>query len=146
MDSGRSGRVCDCAGTDCGVVMAVINKPNIDPTGIAIEAILNAGEDESIVWLFPKGTDLTGYTAWMQLRRKLNDATVALELTTANSGIVIDNANSDGPLVIAVFSDTQTRALSGTYSFDIFLKSAGGQDTKLSEGKIVINPASTRPA
>lgn len=126
--------------------MAVVNKPNNDPTGIAVEAILNAGEDESIIWLFPKGTDLTGYTAWMQLRRKQPDATVALELTTQNGGIVIDNANEDGPLVTALFTDTQTRALSATYSFDIFLKSAGGQDTKLSEGRIVINPATTRPS
>ena len=63
--------------------------------------------------------DLAGVTARMQIREKLDSAEPILELTTANSGIVVDNTNKTISLFI---SDTVTADLdftSAVYSVEL---------------------------
>ena len=63
--------------------------------------------------------DLAGVTARMQIREKLDSTEPILELTTANSGIVVDNTNKTISLFI---SDTVTADLdftSAVYSVEL---------------------------
>lgn len=63
--------------------------------------------------------DLTGYTARMQIRSSLDSSTVIQELTTANSGILIDNTYKT---ITIVLTATQTAALtfsSAVYSLEL---------------------------
>jgi hypothetical protein len=63
--------------------------------------------------------DLAGVTARMQVREKLDSTETLLELTTENSGIVVDNTNKTISLFI---NDTVTAALnftSAVYSVEL---------------------------
>jgi hypothetical protein len=57
---------------------------------------------------YNKPVDLTGYTARLQLREKITSATTLLELTTANSGIVLDNT---AKTITVIITAAQTAAL-----------------------------------
>lgn len=86
--------------------------------------------------------DLTGFSARMQIRAKLDDATVIKELTTTNGGIIIDNTNST---ITVLISATDTAALTfsnGVYSLE--LVSSGGEVTALIAGTISLVKEVTR--
>jgi hypothetical protein len=86
--------------------------------------------------------DLTGYTARMQVRAKLADTTTLLEITTANSGIIIDNTLKTIALNV---SATDTAALTwttGVYSLE--LVSALGVVSTLLTGNITVKQEITR--
>lgn len=59
----------------------------------AINALSYTTYISSGVLEYNQPIDLTGYTARMQIREKLNSTEVIKELTTENSGIVIDPVN-----------------------------------------------------
>lgn len=87
--------------------------------------------------------NLTGYTARMQIRRKLTDEDVVLELTTANGGIVITNA-AQGRFTLNATA-TQTEALeirSGVYDVEFV---SGATVTRLLQGAVTVSPEVTRP-
>jgi hypothetical protein len=68
---------------------------------------------------YQEPVDLSGVTARMQIREKLDSDTVLLELTTENSRIVIDNLEKTIKLYI---SDTDTAAMnfsSAVYSLEL---------------------------
>lgn len=63
--------------------------------------------------------DLTGFTARMQIRQKLEDATVIKELTTENGGIVINNVSKTISLNIPA-TDTATFSFqTAVYSLEL---------------------------
>ena len=67
--------------------------------------------------------DLTGYTARMQIRSSLDSSTVIQELTTANSGVIIDNTYKT---ITVVLTAAQTAALtfsSAVYSLELVVGS-----------------------
>lgn len=84
---------------------------------------------------------LTGYTARMQLRLKVNSSEVLLELTTENGGIVLDPI---GNTIKIVATAEQTQALSFSscvYSLEM-IKS--GKVTQLVSGSISLEKEVTR--
>jgi len=85
--------------------------------------------------------NLTGYTARLQVRSSTDAATTALELTTANGGIVLGGAA--GTIALAV-SATATAALSpGYYVYDLELVN-GATVTRLVEGRVTVSAEVTR--
>lgn len=92
----------------------------------------------------PSPVNLTGYSARMQVRRKLSDPDPPLlELTTQNGGIAITNA-AEGRFELFV-SASDTAALSfrsGVY--DLELVAPSGDVIRLFEGNAILSPEVTR--
>lgn len=88
--------------------------------------------------------DLTGYTARMQIREKVKDATVLLNASTEAGTIIL--GGTDGMVQILLPDElTATLAVaSGVY--DLELESAGGYVYRFLEGKVKVAPNVTRPA
>lgn len=63
--------------------------------------------------------DLTGYTARMQIREKLDSTTTIKELTTENAGIVIDTANKKINLFISAADTAAFTFSSAVYSLEL---------------------------
>lgn len=63
--------------------------------------------------------DLAGYTARMQLRQKLDDSTVIKELTTENSGIVINNTTKTITLNISAADTALFSFQTAVYSLEL---------------------------
>jgi hypothetical protein len=86
--------------------------------------------------------DLTGLTARMQIRAKLDDTAVIKELTTTNGGIILDNTAKTIQMYISA-TDTATFSFqSAVYSLE--LVSASGEVTQLVNGTLTLVREVTR--
>lgn len=63
--------------------------------------------------------DLTGVTARMQIREKLDSDTVILELTTENSGIIIDQVNKTITIHITAVQTAALTFSTAVYSLEL---------------------------
>lgn len=94
------------------------------------------------VLVFNTPIDLTGYTARMQIKAKLADATSILELTSENFGITISPSSS----TIALFMSASTTAAftfkSAVYSLEMV--SSGGIVTEIMSGTMTLDKEVTR--
>lgn len=100
--------------------------------------------DRTLTWKDSNGNliDLTGYTAELQGRFKVDSATTALSMSTTAGSIVLGGVNGTIQLLQTAL---QTRALSfGSIVYDLELTSSGGKVTRLFEGKIQLNLEVTR--
>lgn len=89
-------------------------------------------------------TNLTGYSARMQVRATHASSAVLLELSTTNSRISINAAL--GKLALEV-TDEVTSTLSPVKAvYDLVITDATGKATRLLEGKFVITAGVTRVA
>lgn len=82
---------------------------------------------QQIVWSDTAGIpiDLTACVARMQVRKKIDDAAVMLELTTENGGIVLGGVAGSVDIVI---TDDQTNTLgNGVYDLEIVMALQEGQ-------------------
>ena len=86
--------------------------------------------------------NLAGYTARMQVRQTLTAATTLLELTTANSGIVLDTVNYVISLRLSAASTALLSFTSGVYSLEMV--NGAGAVTQLLEGTVKLNKEVTR--
>lgn len=85
---------------------------------------------------------LVGYTARMQVRSKLADTTIILELNTANGGIVIDNTYKTINIKITA---EQTALLSFAQAvYDLELIDSSGNISRFAEGTIALKQEVTR--
>jgi hypothetical protein len=95
--------------------------------------------DKTLTWYDSKGCpiDVTGYTAAMQLRDKPGGATLHLNLSSVNGGIIV--GTTDG--IIRLFAtDIATSALNfNTAAYDLELKSPAGAVTRLLEGSVTLS-------
>ena len=91
---------------------------------------------------YNKPIDMTGYTARMQLRSKLDSSTVIEELTTENDKIVIDNVNKTIKLLISATTTAAYTFSSAVYSLEVI--SSGGQVTPFANGTITLVKEVTR--
>ena len=80
--------------------------------------------------------DMTGFTARMSIKDKIGGA-VLLSLTTANSGIAIDNASKTISLYISA-TDTEAITTWTKGVYDLELVSSGGVVTALLAGKVSV--------
>lgn len=86
--------------------------------------------------------DLTGYTARMHIREKLDSTSIVLQLTTENSRILIDNTLKTITLKI---SATDTAALGFTQAvYNLELVSSSGVVTSLITGNLQLIKEVTR--
>lgn len=88
-----------------------------------------------------RDTDLTGYTARMQIRADIDAADVLVELTTGD-GITI---NGPAGQITLLLDDTQTAALDwcdGVY--DLELIDPDGNVMRLLKGPVEVDPEVTR--
>lgn len=91
---------------------------------------------------YNKPVDLTGFTARMQIRQKLEDSNFVKELTTGNGGVIINNTNKTIQLFMSA-TDTATLSFqSGVYSLE--LVSSGGEVTQLIAGSVSLVREVTR--
>lgn len=86
--------------------------------------------------------DLTGYTARMQLREKLDSTTVLAEYTTENGKLLIDTATSKITIVVDAATTAAYTFNSAVYSLE--LVSSGSQVTQLMVGTITLVKEVTR--
>jgi hypothetical protein len=85
--------------------------------------------------------DLTGYTAKLQIREKLNSDTVIKELNTTNGGIVLDTALSTITLNILAADTAEFTFKSAVYSLELI---SGATVTQLMTGSLSLVPEITR--
>lgn len=84
---------------------------------------------------------LAGYTARMQIRKKLKDTETILTLTTENGGIVFDN---NSKTITITMTATQTAALtfnSAVYDLEFV---SGSTVTRFAEGSLLLQQEVTR--
>lgn len=112
------------------------------------DIVIEKGTDFIDVWeLFDDEamttpTDLTGYTARMQVRENQDSTGILLDLTTANSKIVLGGAL--GTITFAI-TDTETGAIAvnkGVYDFELL--DAGGLVDRLVYGDVTFSDEVTR--
>lgn len=112
---------------------------------LTINAVNSLGFKEYVsggVVEYNKPVDLAGYTARMQLRLKIDDATVIQELTTENGLIVLDNIKKTITLNIPAATTAAYTFSSVVYSLE--LASSGGQVTPFCNGTIILVKEVTR--
>ena len=87
--------------------------------------------------------DLTGFTARMQIRAKLEDAVALFELTTEdlNNGIVINNTNKTISLNISATNTAAFTWLTGVYSLELI---SGTTVSTLITGNVTVKKEVTR--
>jgi hypothetical protein len=85
--------------------------------------------------------NLTGYTARMKAKRRFDDVSPLINLTTENGGITL--GGSAGTITLTM-SATDTAALSfDTAFYDLELVSGGGVVTRLVRGTIALSKEAT---
>lgn len=85
--------------------------------------------------------DLAGVTGRMQIRDTKESTTILLELTTANSRVLIDNTLKTITLTIDAVTTAAIDFSSGVYDLELI---SGAVVTKLLEGSITISEEVTR--
>jgi hypothetical protein len=91
------------------------------------------GEDERAV-------DLSGWSAYMQVRTAADATDVALDLSSDDGSIVL---GSDGTITFAVSSAGTAAVDAGSYKYDLFMVSPSGVADPLLSGKFKITDAVT---
>lgn len=86
--------------------------------------------------------DLTGYTARMHIREKLESDTIILQLTTENGRIVLDNTNKT--ITIKIDADDTAALIYPLAVYNLELVSASGTVTSLVAGNIQLVKEVTR--
>lgn len=86
--------------------------------------------------------DLTGYTGRMQIRKKLADPEILLELTTVNGGIIVDNTSKTITINITAEQTKDLTFGSGVYSLE--LVSDTGKVIRFIEGTVTVQQEVTR--
>jgi hypothetical protein len=86
-------------------------------------------------------TSLSGKTARMQVRSKLEDTATILELTTENGGIVIDNALKTITIVVSATATAALTFTSAVYSLELI---EGSEVIPFIYGSITLSKEITR--
>lgn len=99
---------------------------------------------KTFVWTFPDGSvqNLTGWTARMQIRRRVSDDEVLVELTTENDMIVL--GGTAGTIYLEIPSTTTVdlpEVNNGRYDLELI---SGDEVTRLVEGEVRISAEVTR--
>lgn len=105
---------------------------------------LDQGTDFTVTftWVIDgTAVDVTGYTAELQVRETVDNATVVISKTDGN-GIVLGGAAGT---IAVTFNNAVTSALSATsFVYDLELTSSGGDVTRVIEGPLFVSEEVTR--
>ena len=94
------------------------------------------------VLVYATPTDMTGFTARMQIRKSVASATFLAELTTENAGIAIDNVAKTITLTLTAVATAALNFTNAVYALEMV--SATGVVTPLLEGVVVLSKEVTR--
>ena len=86
--------------------------------------------------------NLTGYTGRMQIRQAVGSPTSVLDITTTNGRMAL--GGSAGTVAITITAADTTTLTPGQFVYDLELVSAGGEVTRLLEGRATISAEVTR--
>lgn len=89
-----------------------------------------------------KPVDLTGFTARMQIRRNIADASAVLDLTTANGGITLGGA-AGTIRILATATATAALTISAGF-YDLELIDGAGAVLRLLQGTVTVSKEVTR--
>jgi len=92
-----------------------------------------------VTYFAPK--DLTGYTARMQIRESIDDATEILELLSPTD---INISIADARITITIADEVTETFTFDSAVYDLELESSAGEVTRLIEGKIALDKEVTR--
>jgi hypothetical protein len=98
----------------------VVTEATIDT--ITLNAVNAAGYTAYVsggILEYNKPVALTGMTARMQIREKIDSTTTLVELTTENGGIVIDAVNNTITLIITAAASTLLNFTTAVYSLEL---------------------------
>lgn len=124
-------------------VYYVVTGTTVDTVTInAVNAVGYAEYVSGGILEYNEPVNLAGYTARMQIRGKLTDTTVIKELTTANSGIVIDNTLKTITVKIPASETTALDFSTAVYSLE--LVSSGGEVFQMLTGNLTLVKEVTR--
>jgi hypothetical protein len=91
---------------------------------------------------YNKPVDISGYTARMQIRSKVDSVNVILELTSLNSGIVINNINKS--ITINISAEVSSTFTFNNAVYSLEMVSSGGQVTPVISGSLTLVKEVTR--
>jgi hypothetical protein len=106
---------------------------------------------QDLLWEDENGdpVDLTGYTARMQIRRRVRDTDPLIELIEGSTGASrITLGGTAGTILLEIDADA-TAELPATqfdrrWYYDLEMVPAGGQVRRLLQGRIIVSPEVTR--
>jgi hypothetical protein len=101
---------------------------------------------QSMVWKdsLDVPVDLTGYTAKMQIRKRVTSAEPYIELNTEDGGITLGGVLGTILLEISA-EDTAALTWRGNAVYDLELTPANGATKRLLQGTVTFSPEVTRP-
>jgi hypothetical protein len=85
--------------------------------------------------------DLTGYTARMQLRRRVDDSVVVVDLTTENSGIALGGASGTIDVTISATVTSAMVSTEGVYDLELI---SGSVVDRIIKGTYTVDREVTR--
>lgn len=118
---------------------------SISSTSVELNAVNSLGYTAYTsggVLEYNEPVNLTGFTARMQLREKLDSTTVLAEYTTENGKIVIDTATSKITVLVDPITTAGYTFSTAVYSLEVI--SPGSQVTQLIVGNITLVKEVTR--
>lgn len=89
------------------------------------------------------GTNLTGYTAAMQVRKSVTSSTKLLDLVSPTD-ITLNASSVNGDVLIIVSGSTMASLPAGTWVYDIELTDPSGNPEAVLEGKFIVKAEVTR--
>lgn len=116
-----------------------------DPGRYDFTIFQGASFDRTFTWRTgtpATNVNLTSYTGRMQVRTNTASPTVALEVSTSNGRMTL--GGSAGTIAITVTATDTTALMPGQYVYDMEMVSAGGEVTRLLEGRATISAEVTR--
>lgn len=127
---------------------------SVQPAALDLEIFQGAYWSQQILWEDSDGNpvDLTGYTARMQIRKKVTSADELIQLTTGAGitlALVEDPPGTPVYNILLELTATQTAALPATpfdhkWYYDLELVPAGGAVRRLAMGRADVSPEVTR--
>jgi hypothetical protein len=110
---------------------------NLPVSTVAQEWCVGSGE---MTWYLP--TDITGYTARCQIRKRWHSSTFEAELTTENGGITL--TTEDAGIELYIDAATSAAFTFDKAVFDVEMISAGGDIVRVVQGVIEVSREVTR--
>lgn len=116
----------------------------LKPGNYAITCPKGATLDQTFTWKDPNGDpiNLTGYTARMQVRKRVEASTVLLDLTIANGGITLGGVAGTIRVQATAAATAAITESDGVY--DLELIAGSGAVTRLLEGSFYLPAEVTR--
>jgi hypothetical protein len=136
----RGARALNTGSLECEMILATYI--DVDTFSVRVDTgnqTYKSGSG-SIEWYQPK--DLTGYTARMQIREKIDDEDTLVSLTSAAGDITISIPDARIVFTIATSVTEELDFMEGVY--DLELVDPAGEATTLLEGKVTLRKEVTR--